>query len=400
MEKQWSKVIAHIDMDAFFAAVEVLLNPELRGKPLIIGSDPQKGKGRGVVSTASYEARVFGVHSAMPVSKAYRLCPHGIFVSPRSGVYGEYSRRIFSIVERFTPNIQRVSIDEAFLDLSGSVHLYGSIANIGKAIKKAISDEVNLTASIGISNSKSVAKIASDFDKPDGLTIVPPDQIQQFLDPLSISRLWGAGAKTVSRLEEMGIRTVSDLRKYPLEMLQQKMGKMGPHLHQMALGIDEREVHEREAVKSVSNERTFGVDQTDLEIIHSTLLRLSEKVAGRLRRKGFSGRTIQVKIRFSDFSTFTRHKTLSHATHATEEIYRVCLKLIEPFRQEKKAVRLMGVGVSQLQTLQGSQMNFLENADQRKENLEQIMDQLQDKFGKKALTHADTLNAKKRLKRS
>ncbi len=399
MEKKWRRVIAHVDMDAFFAAIEQLHKPELRGKPVIIGADPRKGKGRGVVSTASYEARVYGVHSAMPITRAWRLCPHGIYVRPDMNRYSEYSRRVMAILEQFTPKVQAVSVDEAFLDLTGSVHFYGSVEKIGQAIKKKILDETGLTASVGIATSKSVAKIASDFEKPDGLTIVTEESLQEFLDPLTIDKIWGVGKKSVQTLQGMGIKTVADLRKFPEAFLEERLGKSGPHLYRMARGIDEREVHDRDPVKSVSNERTFHEDQYDEDVILSTLLALAEKVAGRLRKKGLRGKTIQIKLRFSDFSTFTRAKTLGHHVQLTDDIYRVSKALLEEFRGDKKPVRLIGVGVSQLSTGVGEQTSFLENADQRKADLERVMDEMKEKFGKNALTHAETLTAKEKLKR-
>ena len=399
MENKWRRVIAHVDMDAFFAAIEILHKPELRGKPVIIGADPRKGKGRGVVSTASYEARVFGVHSAMPITRAWRLCPHGIYIRPDMNRYSEYSRKVIEILGEFTPQMQVVSVDEAFLDLTGSVHLFGSVEKIGQAIKERVHSRTGLTASVGIAASKSVAKIASDHQKPDGLTIVPFEEQQGFLDPLTIDKIWGVGKKTVQTLQNMGIKTVADLRKFPENVLKERLGKTGPHLYRMARGIDDREVHDRDPVKSVSNERTFGEDQHDEEIIHSTLLALAEKVASRLRKKGLRGKTIQIKLRFSDFSTFTRAKTLGHYVQLTDDIYQVSKALLTEFRGEKKPVRLIGVGVSQLSTGVGEQTSFLEDADKRKVELEKVMDKMQQKFGKNALTHAETLTAKEKLKR-
>ena len=394
----WPRVIAHVDMDAFFAAIEVLRNPELKGKPVIVGADPRKGQGRGVVSTASYEARKFGVHSAMPVSRAYKLCPEGIFVSPKGGVYGDYSRRVFEVLESFTPQIQKVSVDEAFLDLTGSIHLYGSVEAIGKAIKAKVLAETQLYASVGIAPTKSVAKIASDYQKPDGLTIVLPDQVQDFLDPLPVSKIWGVGNKSNETLAHLGIRTVRDLRALSREFLDARFGKMGGFLYRMARGIDERDVHDRDPVKSVSNERTFGSDQDDPEVIHGTLLYLSEKVASRLRHQQIKGRTINLKLRFADFSTSSRSKTILQATNLTEDIYKICLGMLETFNLSGKKVRLIGVGVSHLENAAGIQTNFLDQENEKKSKLEAVLDQLQDRFGKTALTHAQTLNARKRRK--
>ncbi len=405
MNAHWTRVIIHVDMDAFFAAVETLLNPELRGKPVIVGAAPQGGKGRGVVSTASYEARLFGVRSAMPISTAYRLCPHGIYITPQGGVYAQYSRQILQILEEFTPLIQKVSIDEAFLDVSGHPLLgkmsptTAAVRALGLHIKQRIVSETGLTASLGISSSKSVAKIASDFQKPDGLTIVAPHQVQAFLDPLPVRRLWGVGEKTFQTLARLGIQTVQDLRGYSPELLEQKFGKMGPHLLRMAQGIDERPVSEREEIKSVSHETTFSLDQTNREIITSTLLSLAEQVSTRLRKYHLRGRTIQLKLRFSDFSTFTRNKTLPAPTCLTGEIYTVSRKLLEQFALNEKPVRLIGVGVSQLVREDDLQMSLWDAENQRQERLEKIRDQLQEKYGISALRHAQTLAAQKRKSR-
>jgi nucleotidyltransferase/DNA polymerase involved in DNA repair len=396
MKSPWKKVIVHVDMDAFFAAVEQLLRPELRGKPVIVGADPKGGKGRGVVSTASYEARVYGVHSAMPISRAFRLCPQGIYLYPNGKLYKQYSQQVFEILARFTPLIQVVSIDEAFLDVTGSVHLYGDIRKLGEEIKRQIFTETGLTASVGIAPSKSVAKIASDMEKPDGLTIVEPEAVQSFLDPLPVTKLWGVGKKTFQTLVKLGIQTVEQLRGYPQNLLKEKFGKMGGHLYRMARGIDEREVHDRDEIKSVSHETTFDIDQTDPELLISTLLSLAEKVSSRLRKYGLRGRTVQIKLRFEDFSTFTRHKTLSYHTNLTDEIFTVSKNLYEQFKDKDKPVRLIGVGVSQLTPESGMQTSFWDMDNERKVRLEKVMDQLQEKFGNSALTHANTLTAKKR----
>ncbi len=399
----WKRVIVHVDMDAFFAAVEQLLRPELRGKPVIVGADPKGGKGRGVVSTASYEARVFGVHSAMPISEAYRLCPQGIYIPPNGKLYSQYSRKVFEILNHFSPQIQPVSIDEAFLDVTGSVHLFGSIQKLGEEIKRRVHAGTGLTASVGIAPSKSVAKIASDMQKPDGLTIIAPENVQEFLDPLPASKLWGVGKKSMETLLRMGIRTVRDLREYPLEVLEQKFGVMGEHLFRMARGIDEREVHEEEEIKSVSHETTFEVDQTDRELLLSTLLALAEKVGSRLRKYGLRGKTVQLKLRFQDFSTFTRHKTLSHYTNLTDEIFTVSKSLFEQFDKTgvketdpPRPVRLIGVGLSQLVSEKGMQTSFWDLENERKVRLEKVMDQIQEKFGKSIITHAQALGARKR----
>ena len=396
MDKRWRKIIVHVDMDAFFASVEQLLHPEWRGKPVIVGADPQGGKGRGVVSAASYEARRFGVHSAMPVSRAFRLCPQGIFVSPHGKLYQEYSRKIFAILQNFSPLIEPLSIDEAFLDMTGNLHLFGSVEEIGREIKRRIKAETGLTASVGIAPVKSVAKIASDFDKPDGLTVVPPQNVEAFLDALPVTRLWGVGEKTFKQLKKLGITTVHQLRQFPLEVLEQKFGKMGEHIYRMARGEDSRGVVMEEEVKSVSNERTFPTDQTDFEVIKNTVFQLAEKVGGRLRRSGLRGRTVQLKIRFQDFRTFTRSLTLSQPTYLTEEIFQAARQMLEEFDPLPAPVRLLGVGVSNLTSENGLQLSFWEAEKQKKVKMEKVMDTIQDRFGKDIIKHARALPAKKK----
>ncbi len=396
MARRWRKIIVHVDMDAFFASVEQLLHPEWRGKPVIVGADPRGGKGRGVVSAASYEARRYGVHSAMPISRAFHLCPQGIFVTPHGYLYQEYSRKIFAILETFSPLIEPLSIDEAFLDMTGSLHLFGDVEKMGREIKSRIRSETGLTASVGIAPSKSVAKIASDFDKPDGLTIVPPERVQEFLDALPVTRLWGVGEKTFAHLKKLGIHTVRQLREFPLEVLEQKFGKMGAHIYRMARGEDEREVLREEEVKSVSNEVTFETDQPDIEVVRDTLFRLAEKVGGRLRRAGIRGRTVHLKIRFRDFKTHTRSQTLGQPTHLTEEIFQTARRLLTEFDPLPAPVRLVGVGVSNLISEDGLQLSFWDVEKQKKLKMEKVMDRIQDRFGKDIIKHAHGLPAKKK----
>ncbi len=399
MKEDGSKIIVHVDMDAFFASVEQLLHPEWKNKPVIVGADPEGGKGRGVVSAASYEARKFGVHSAMPISRAFRLCPHGIFVQPHGHVYGDFSKNVFSVLHTFSPLVEGLSIDEAFLDMTGSLRIFKDVTTIGSAIKTEIKKRTSLTASVGIAPNKSVAKIASDFNKPDGLTIVAPDQIQEFLDPLPVTRLWGIGKKTYEHLQGMGIHTVRQLRHYPEEILEKKFGKMGIHIFKMARGDDHRLVIPEDQVKSVSNERTFDEDQIDGELIRQTIFSLAEKVSGRMRRSNFRGKTVHLKIRFSDFKTYTRSHTLNAVTNRTDEIFQMTDILLQEFLPLEWAVRLVGVGVSQLKNDSGAQLSFWDMDNERKLKLERVMDQLQDKFGKEIIYHAESLTVKNRNSR-
>ncbi|RMG69150.1 MAG: DNA polymerase IV [Calditrichaeota bacterium] len=394
----WPRVIVHVDMDAFFASVEQLCHPEWRGKPVIVGADPRGGKGRGVVAAASYEARRLGVRSAMPISQAYKRCPEAIYVRPNGALYADYSRTIMRVLAEFSPLVQPISIDEAFLDVTGSVHLFGSLLQLGQAIKQRIRQATGLTASLGIAPSKSVAKIASDAGKPDGLLIVGPQEVQTFLDPLPVERLWGVGEKTRQRLRDLGIQTIGQLRDYPAAVLRQKFGKWGDVLWQLARGMDERPVQMEEEIKSISHEHTFEKDQADAEILEATLLKLCEKVASRLRKHQLRGKTVQLKIRFADFSTFNRNKTLSSPTNLTEDIYRVCVSLLGEFREASQPVRLLGVGLTHLVPEKGGQLSLWDVENQRKLTLEQLIDQLQERYGQSILVHAQTLLEKKKNK--
>ena len=398
MQNSWTKIIVHVDLDAFFASVEQLLHPEWRNKPVIVGADPQGGRGRGVVSAASYEARKYGVHSAMPISQAYRLCPQGIYVVPHGNIYREYSQKFFKVLHQFSPLVEGLSIDEAFLDMSGSFSLFGNAEKMGKKIRSEIKKQIQLTASVGIAPCKSVAKIGSDFNKPDGLTIIEPGQIQDFLDPLPVTKLWGIGKQTYQLLLKMGVKTVAQLRSYPRDILEKKFGKMGDHIYRMARGEDERDVTPFESVKSVSNEMTFNEDIIDSEIILKTIFGLAEKVGGRLRRSKIKGHTIHLKIRFADFKTNTRSHTLKKSTHLTEDIFSTVEALLEEFLPLESFVRLVGVGVSHLENESGSQLSIWDIADEKKLKMEKVMDQIQDKFGKNIIKHAESLSAKSRKK--
>ena len=388
---QW---ILHVDMDAFFAAIEQRNHPEYKNKPLIVGADPQKGKGRGVVSTCSYEAREYGVHSAMPISQAYKKCPHGIYVPPNGGLYSEVSHEIFKIFYEFTDIVEPLSIDEAFLNVTGSIKLLGSAVEIAKSIKKRIYEDQELTASVGIATKKYLTKIASDLEKPDGLVVVEPDKIQEFLNPLDISRMWGAGKKTIEKLRNAGINTFGDLARFPEKTLKLKYGKLGGHFYKLANGIDEREVIPEHGVKSVSNERTFIEDVLDLEKINQTLFALSEKVAFRLRKKSLNGKTIHLKLRYKGFDTITRNKTIENYTSNTEEIFQVIKKLFDNNYQSGRKVRLLGVGVSGFGTVKNRQLSLFDKQSMQDEKLDKLEDLVKKKFGKKSIQRAAGIRRK------
>jgi DNA polymerase IV len=391
-----SRIILHVDMDAFFAAVEQRDHPEYRGKPVIVGADPRGGEGRGVVSTCSYEARKFGVHSAMPISRAYKLCPHGIYVWPNGRLYQQVSREIFNILYEFTDAVEPLSIDEAFMDVTGSVRLFGAGPEIAAKIKKRILDQVKITASVGVAPNKYLAKIASDLEKPDGLVVVEADKINEFLAPLDVSRLWGAGEKTQAALKKMGINTIGDLFQYPKEILEKKLGKIGDHFYNLAHGIDPRRVSTDELVKSVSNEHTFDTDVLNPDKLYRTLLQLSEKVGYRLRKKGLKGRTIHLKLRYENFSTITRNKTLDSVIDSTQILFSVIKELFEKNYQSGRKVRLLGVGISGFSNEEGDQLSLFDKQVKKHDRIDQLQDDLTNRFGKQIISRAETLNNIKR----
>lgn len=340
------RIIFHVDMDAFFASVEQLDHPEYRDKPVIVGAQPGK---RGVVSAASYEARKFGIHSAMPISQAYRRCPQGIYVRPRGGRYREMSDNVFKVFHEFTPVVEPVSVDEAFLDLTGCCHLHGGIRATAERMKAGIRERTQLTGSIGVAPSRLVAKIASDYDKPDGLTIVTKEGVADFLDPMPIRKIWGIGPKTEEILGKMGIHRVKELRQYPRDVLESKFGEGGLWLHEMARGIDHSEFGEEPASRSVSHETTFEKDTNDLEMVRNTLLELAAMVGRRLRRSGLKGRTVQLTYRDTTFNKRTRNRTLAQATNIDREIFECAESLFKAEDWSDRKIRLIGVGLTNVE---------------------------------------------------
>ena len=383
-KKNQPKHIIHLDMDAFYPSVEILDNPSLKGKPVIVGGS----KERGVVSSASYEARKFGVHSAQPIAKAKRLCPQGIFLPVRMTRYQEVSKQAFEIFHRFTPLVEPLSIDEAFLDVTGSIRLFGQPENIAKKIKQVIFTETGLTISAGVAPSKFVAKIASDMDKPDGLTIVHPDGVVEFLDPLPIDKMWGVGKVTQHILSRLNIHTFKDLRQTPVEVLEKKFGKQGAKIHQLAMGIDKREVIPEHDVKSIGHEETFMQDIVSLGIAQKELLALSNKTARRMRHKGLKGRTISLKIKYFDFVQITRSTTLPESTDDGSKIYSVACRLLEKAGATKKPIRLLGISLSQLTFLaSGIQLALFDPdpSSQKRQRMNVVLDSLYEKYGDKSV---------------
>jgi DNA polymerase-4 len=381
MDKQIrSKHIIHLDMDAFYPSVEVLDNPALKGKPVIVGGS----KERGVVSSASYEARKFGIHSAQPMARARRLCPDGIFLPVRMSRYQEISGQVLKIFHEFTPLVEPLSIDEAFLDVTGSTRIFGAPENIAKLIKKTILMQTGLTVSAGVASSKFVAKIASDIDKPDGLTVVTFNEIGEFLDPLPVEKMWGVGKMTRLALRGFNIRTFRELRRTPAGFLEKKFGKHGIKMHLLAMGIDDRDVVPEHDVKSLGHEQTFLHDITSLDAAKKELLALGNKVARRMRHKGVTGHTVTLKIKYNDFVQITRSATLSKPTDDGLEIYSTGCGLLEKTQVMIKPIRLLGISLSHLKFLgMGTQLSLFnqDRSSQKRQRLNTTLDSLYEKFG-------------------
>ena len=387
MDRATQRRILHIDMDAFFAAVEQLDHPEWRGRPLLVGGDP---KGRAVVSTASYEARPFGCHSAMPMAAAIRLCPQAIIVTPRMERYAEISHQVFEILEQFTPLVEPISIDEAFLDVTGCERLLGPAEHIARMLKERVRSEVQLTASVGVTPNKFLAKLASDLQKPDGLVIVNETDIASFLAPLPISRLWGVGKATLPEFERLGVHTFGDALGLSIDTLRQHFGETGERFFQLVRGIDDRPVLPDREAKSISHEVTFPVDIAAGEYLRSVILEQIEQVTRRLRRHGLVARTVMLKIRYGDFSTITRRETLPAATDQTDALWNVAAMLFEEWQRTRpRPVRLIGVGVSQLGLTKDSQLSLFESTEASTHHqLDTTMDAIRDRFGERAIGRA------------
>ncbi len=399
------RTILHVDMDAFYAAIEEREDPSLAGRPVIIGSDPRKGSGRGVVSTANYEARRYGVHSAQPISVAWRRCPGGVYLRPRISLYAEISRRIFEILRAYTDLVEPLSLDEAFLDVTASRALFGDGPEIARRIKREIRTRERLTASVGVATSKYVAKVASDLEKPDGLVVVPPGSEREFLAPLDVSRLWGAGPRTQEKLRRLGARTIGDLAAMDREALEARLGReMGGRFHDLANGIDPRRVNPNAGRKSLGKEVTFGEDVADREEVERTLLRLCESVARGLRKRGLAGRTVHLKLRWDGFETHTRQRALAEPVATTERIWPVARELFRELDDPRRRVRLIGVtlsgfgggGARQL-GLFGGDEDGADGADAADLRVAGAIDRLTERFGREAVTRAALLGDETRV---
>jgi len=382
-----SRTILHVDMDAFFASVEQRDNLELRGKPVIVGAGPQE---RGVVSAASYEARKFGVHSAMPSRTAFKLCPHGIFVPPHMSKYSEASRQIMTILETFTPLVQPLSIDEAFLDVTGSLKLFGDALTIAQRIKTAIQTQTGLTASVGIAPNKFLAKLGSDLNKPDGLTVITEENKVALLAPLPVAKIWGVGQVTAKRLQELGLQTIGDIQRAPLAELRQRLGNLADHLHALALGDDDRAVETTGESKSIGSEHTFAVDTADRAQIKKCLLEQCEEVGTRLRQEHVAARTVQLKLRYADFTTLTRRRTLPQPTQDEMLLYEVAGQLLEAERSAGKRIRLIGVGGSNLVPPE-IQSDLFDRHGEKRTRLAKAVDDLRNRLGPGAIKRGTAL---------
>ena len=381
----------HIDLDAFFVSVEQALNPELKGKPVVVGGRPDK---RGVVASASYEARVFGLHAGMPLVTAHRLCPQAIFIEGNFTRYREASQKFMTILADFSPYLEPVSLDEAYLDVTGFESIHGSIHQMVVAIKQRIKDEAGLPSSVGIASCKVVAKIAAELSKPDGLLEIAAGEERSFLAPLPIAKLPGVGKKTERILNGLGIKTIGELANMPLSTLKGHFGMFGELLHRYANGIDDRKVEPPGAAKSISRETTFGQDTRDRSLLKATLGYLSERVGAELRQEGRQARCVALKLRYADFSTITRRHTLVKATDADQIIFNTGLKLLtRALSQEKQPVRLIGIGVSNL-TEPGRQLDMLDTSAQRLEQLNKAIDRIRKKYGFTAIQTGRTLPLK------
>jgi DNA polymerase-4 len=384
MWPEGARAILHVDMDAFYASVEQRDNPSLRGKPVIVGGPKDA---RGVVSACSYEARRFGIHSAMPLRTAARLCPHGVYLPVRMRHYAAVSRQVFQIFDRYSPAVEPLSVDEAFLDLTGCERLFGGPIAAARALRADIARELDLTASVGVAPNKFVAKIASDLEKPDALVVALPGRVAEFLAPLPVERMWGIGPRGAEALHKLGITTFAQLADAPVGRLQPAFGVGARALVSLARGRDTRPVVTARAPKSVGHETTFPENVRDEAVLHATLVSLTDRVAARLRRHGLKARTVTLKIRYAPFRTLTRRCTLPEGTWATADLLAAALRLFEE-RTERGAapVRLLGVSTSGF-----SAQETLFPAPQAK--VDEAVDRVREKFGTAAVRRGSVLES-------
>lgn len=373
------RAIAHLDLDAFFASVEENLDPSLKGKPVIVG-----GGERGVVSTANYLARRYGVHSAMPMRTARRLCPHAVYLHGNFRAYKEYSRRLMSLLGEYSPLIEQVSLDEAFVDLTGTERLFGPVVKTARAIQRRVEEELDLSISVGLATNKLVAKVASDFEKPRGFTVVRPGDEAAFLAPLAVERLPGVGPAMLGQLRDRGVVTIGDLERVPENLMRLSFGEVGEMLARRARGEDPRPVTVREAVKSISRETTFEEDVGDSELLERTLFALTEDVCRRLRRHRLEARTVTVKIRYADFVTHTRSHTLSRPMDVDEVFFKEVLVLFRQGRKRRYRIRLLGVALTNF-VARAWQDDLFDQELPLLRELDLRLDEIRAKYGKDAI---------------
>jgi DNA polymerase-4 len=381
--------ILHVDMDAFYASVETVKDPSLRGRPVVVGGQG----GRGVVTSASYEARSFGVRSAMPMITARRLCPHAAFVPNDFAAYQDFSGRIREVFLAHTPLVEPLSLDEAFLDVSGSVRLFGAPSDVARTIKLRIR-ALGLACTVGVAPNKFLAKLASSRAKPDGLLVVKADAIEEFLHPLPVTALWGVGAQTGDALRRLGLKTVGDLAAISRRTLQRAVGDaLGSLLYALARGVDERPVVPHEPAKSVGSEETFARDLDSTEEVLRELLRLADRTASRLRAKGLCGRTVTLKVRFSNFKTITRSRTLEHEADTAAEIYDVARRLYTKLDPQRPRIRLLGVSVAGLAPGPPRRQLLLDRAQRSGwEEASRAVDDIRARFGERSVSPATLLD--------
>jgi len=377
-----ARCIFHIDLDAFFVSVEQVLNPKLKGKPVIVGGDPER---RGVVASASYEARHFGIHAGMPSSTARRLCPQAIFIRSHFSLYKDASANFMKILGDFSPHIESLGLDEAYLDATGCIEPHGSPRNLALVIKQRILEELKITASVGVATCKVVAKIASDLCKPDGLLEIAPGKEQAFLNPLPIAKLPGVGKKTEQSLKEMGISTIEELANLPLDTMNRQFGATGAMLHSYAKAIDDREVEAPGEAKSISQEITFASDTLDRNFLEANLHHLCQEVCQDLRTQRKSAKCVAIKLRYADFKTINRQVTLQEASDVTQAVFATAQQLLsKALAQREKPVRLIGIRISSL-VREGRQLPMFDAGTEKPEQLDEAIDKIRSKYGSTAI---------------
>ncbi|OHE76449.1 MAG: hypothetical protein A2107_10640 [Verrucomicrobia bacterium GWF2_62_7] len=382
-----TRTILHVDMDAFFTSVEQRDRPELRGKPVVVGAPPDK---RGVVAAASYEARKFGVHSAMPSRTAYRLCPQATFLRGDHAKYSRESERVMAILMQFTPLVEQVSVDEAYLDVTASLKLFGTGEQIAREIKRRIHEATGLTASVGVASNRFLAKLASDMRKPDGLMTITDANKLDVLRPLPIGRIAGIGKKTEPVFHDLGIHTIGDLQRFPIETLRTRFGVWADEIKSRALGEDDQPVEPYSEVKSISNETTFEEDVSEMRTLERAVRELADEVGRRLRAEGVRARTVQLKLRWSDFTTLTRRATLLEATDDEGRVAEVAIRLMQVELKEPRPVRLVGVGGQNL-LRSPRQLELLDRSSNRRDELNRAADEVRARFGAKKLRRGGEL---------